>query len=153
MSTRSSFLLLGFFSRSAYAAECTADDLSELTSQFDSFQECTLEAEENSVEEYCADESCKNKILMLSNSEYPDCTSAADGQQVDAVLGPRVDELLFVYNNACNTTMERSVVTSESGNMEESTEDNNSPASTGAHAYSAAHYMIAMLVPMALLCL
>ena len=149
MSTRSSFLLLGFFSRSAYAAECTADDLSELTSQFDSFQECTLEAED--VEEYCADESCQNKILMLSNSEYPDCTSAADGQQVDAVLGPRVDELLVVYNNACNTTMERSVVTSESGNMEESTEDNNS--SSGAHAYSAAHYMIAMLEPMALLCL
>ena len=185
MSTRS-FLLLGLASSSAYAAQCTADASTGFTQVMSSHTNCLLQSlREESIEEYCVKDECREKLEEMINFEFPDCTIG--GQKLETMFGPSVDQLLGSYNRNCNTKMVRGDSSNTDGgdktgkNGADATDTNGSGAtdtgddvndtpggdetdtgndaseidseSSNAHGYSVAHYMTAILVPMALLCL
>ena len=136
MSKRSSFLLVGFFSHSSYAAECTTDQLMEINSQEHqraaaAMAICTTTDFEGN---YDCSEKCQNTLKEYTNL-VADCTSNGTSSLRQAGY-----EFIEQYNTQCGTNV--GTVLSDA-----------SPESSGAHGYSAAHCMLAILVPMALLCL
>ena len=138
MFTRSSFLLLGYFSCSASAAQCTMDELQEFMSRVvtpasTSFNVCVTSSG------FDCSKDCRNKLR-----EYSSVTGSIDCEIDGTNHKNAMDDIVESYNTQCGTNGGASGTGSASGT--------NGDAS-GSHGYSAAHYMLAILVPMALLCL
>ena len=142
MPTHTCFLLLSFAS-CTYAAECTADEFDAST--VPSVTDCT----DDGGKYDCENEECPKQLESLANFDFPECT-------INGLSGKVffVDGTLNAYNTACDANAGSGEVsnTNKDGSPSDSKEnDNSNPGSSDAHGYSTAHYMIAMLVPMALL--
>ena len=149
--TRSSFLLLGFLSRSAYAAECTIDELSvtEYQSAAIAATAC-FTSSESSDGIYDCSEDCQNTLEEYANFEFSDCTIGSTGMTLGESVTTGVDQTMELYNTQCETNLGNASKTNVNDSSDTNGGDNNSESS-GAHGYSAAHCMLAILVPMAFL--
>ena len=205
MFTRSSFLLLGYFSCSASAAQCTMDESQDTLSASMPFSVCVTSSG------YDCSEDCQKKLEQYASVAGSYNCTLFNGK----TMKQAVDEVVELYGKHCGTqegdetsgggdqcTMDESqelasaamdfnggCVTASGFDCSEDCQnkmgefasvagsidceidgtntknamagyvelynthcDTNVDAS-GAHGYSAAHYMLAILVPMALLCL
>ena len=170
MSTRSSFLLLGFFSRSTYANECSLFDMLNFQKQtIEPYKGCLVKSMWAGLNPPCA--GCGNEAEKLANTDYsfPIGCTTINGRSIRGNFEPLVADLLATHNSACRTNVKRGGTDTKvdeptptgdikkfepSGTVDESSDtkvDDKSPASSGAHGYSAAHYMLAIFVPMAVL--
>ena len=121
MSSRS-FLLLGFVSRSAvYAAECTDNELAEISVELSKVSPvCLTEVESYPAPDkkaFCAKQGCYKEAAEFV---FPDCTA-------NGLLNLKEDHFK---------------------NLATDFEEN---CTSDAHGWSAVHYMLATVLPMALL--
>ena len=154
MSTRSSFLLLGFFNPTTYAANCSLDQANEFADVMTPYSNCLQAA----ALDFCAP--CRDEVENLVNFEFPDCTIS--GQNIETTFGQVMNVAVNTYNTQCGTEVGGSTGTGDdttgtNGSPDTEDEpsetkvDDKSPPLSGAPGYSAAHYMLAILVPMAVL--
>lgn len=144
MSTQySSFLFLGLFTRNTtYAAECKWSDVLEIKSGAFT-DDCTAPNGDIS----CRND-CRTKLDdFVANFEPTDCT--VNGES----FGESFEDLVVAqYNKACDTNVTRSDANkTNEDDASNSKLDGKNPQSSGAHGFSAVHYLLAILVPMALL--
>ena len=148
MSTRFSFLFLGFFTCSTYADLCTPVDIQNCLKIIKQ-EDCNYEDGEIN----CESEECKKQIDEFARFQFPGGCTIGGGRKAQTFF---VDKPLAAYNDKCGTNV---VPADGSGNLIDDTIvdepiDTNGDEPTevgGAHGYSAAHYVLVILVPMALL--
>ena len=105
MTTRlfSSFLLLGFFSCSIYAAECSQSESIKYFNLIMDFADCTEETQVHRLSnvEYCNVKECRDLIEEIANYVLPGCTATFGDNDDD------VNDLLESYNRTCGTELVR----------------------------------------------
>ena len=164
MSTRS-FLLLGFVSPNAvYAADCTADEIAGIDISNLSTGKCTVpdvDASSDITETFCAQDGCFQDLrTFVETAEFPDCEVL--GQNFKELTEIALGVIVNSYEAQCPGNIVYDGVDSEDtmapdGEDTPYGEDYETPASdesedtSDAHGWSAVHYMLATVLPMALL--
>ena len=152
----SSFLLLGFVSPNAvYAAECTADEIAGIDISNLSTGKCTVpdvDASSDITETFCAQDGCFQDLRAFAEktAEFPDCE--VSGQNFKELTETALGVIVTSYEAQCpgNIVYDEDTTDGED-TPDETPASNDSEDMSDAHGWSAVHYMLATVLPMALL--